>query len=295
MAIAGAAAAQQDPQYSGYMFNHLSINPAYAGSRDVLSTALVIRNQWTGIDGAPKTSSLNIHGPLKKKKVGLGLQIVSDELGPKRSTGIMGTYAYRIPLGPGKLAMAARFGVFGYTYDWGKIDYKDQADIYNTGTVEHITVPTADAGLYYHTQTFYAGLSASHITHGRLTNEDNINGQDAELKTHFYATASKAFQLSDHFVLNPSVLVKAVGNAPIGLDVNMNMLIDQSLWLGVSIRKNYGFVMLAQYNITSKFKLGYAFDMGLNRIGIQGKGTHELLLQYDFNVYKSKTLSPRYM
>lgn len=295
MALTAPASAQQDPQYSGYMFNHLAINPAYAGSRDVLSVALVIRNQWTGIDGAPKTSSINVHGPLKKKKVGLGLQLLADELGPKKSSGLLGSYAYRLPLGKGKLAMGLRAGIYNYTYNWDAIDYKDQADVYNMTGQQNVAVPSSDAGLYYYTQTFYCGVSASHILHGRLTTYDNIQGRDAELKTHVYATASKALQLSENFVLNPSVLVKATANAPVALDINLNMLIDESLWLGASMRKDYGFVVLAQYSINNKFRIGYGFDMGLNKIGIHGRGTHELLLQYDFNVYKSKVLSPRYM
>lgn len=294
-ALTAPAFAQQDPQYSGYMFNHLAINPAYAGSRDVLSASLVIRNQWTGIDGAPKTSSINIHGPLKKKKVGLGLQLLGDELGPKKSSGLLGTYSYRIPVGKGKLAMGLRAGVYNYNYNWDLIDYKDQADVYNMGGQQNITVPSADAGLYYYTQSFYCGLSASHILHGRLTTYDNITGRDAELATHLFATASKAFQLSDNFVLNPSVLVKATPNAPVAVDLNVNMLIDDFLWLGASMRKGYGFVVLAQYNINNKFRIGYGFDMGLNKIGVHGKGTHELMLQYDFNVYKSPILSPRYL
>jgi type IX secretion system PorP/SprF family membrane protein len=293
--LAVAASAQQDPQYSGYMFNQLSVNPAYAGSSDALSTSLVIRNQWTGIKGAPKTSSINVHGPLRKKKVGLALQLISDQLGPKTSNGILGSYAYRLPVAKGRLAMALRLGVFGYKYDWSMIEYKDPNDVYNTGGQENISVPTADAGLYYNSQTFYAGFSASHILHGRLTSYDNIQGRNAELKTHIFATAGKAFQVSPGFILNPSVMVKAVKNAPVGVDLNVNALIEEVIWLGVSVRKSYGFVVLAQYNISQKFKVGYAFDMGLNKIGIAGKGTHELLIRYDFDVYKSKTLSPRYM
>ena len=109
--------AQQDPQYSQYMFNQLAINPAYAGSKEALSTAMFLRNQWTGIEGAPKTETFTLHGPLKKRKVGLGLAIISDKIGPKKTTGIMGSYAYRIPIKNGKLAFGLRFGVYNYTYN----------------------------------------------------------------------------------------------------------------------------------------------------------------------------------
>jgi type IX secretion system PorP/SprF family membrane protein len=293
LALCGKVSAQQDPQYSAYMFNHLAVNPAYAGSRDVLSTSLLIRNQWTGIDGAPQTSSINVHGPLKKKKVGLALQIISDQLGPKKTSGLLGTYAYRLPVGKGKLAMGLRMGFLTYGYDWNAVTYKDQAD-QRTG-YETVSLPTADAGLYYHTESFYAGVSASQIMHGKITGEDSVKGYSYEMKSHLFATAGKAFQLSDNFIFNPSIMVKAVKGAPVAVDLNVNGLIDNLVWIGVSLRKGYGFALLTQYNITSKFKIGYAFDMGMNKIGIQGRGSHELMLQYDFNVYRSRTLSPRYM
>lgn len=294
-AIAATASAQQDAQYSMYMFNQLSINPAYAGSRDVLSTAIILRNQWTGISGAPKTSTINVHGPLKKKKVGLGLQLVSDQIGPKTSNGILGTYAYHLPAGNGRLAMGLRGGVYAYTYDWGMIDYKDKADVYNSATRETNHVPTIDAGVYYHTRTWYAGLSTNHLLRSRLTAYENLTGRSAELKTHLFLTGSKAFQVSENFVFNPSVMVKYAQNAPVGIDLNLNALIDEVVWAGLSIRQGYGFVLMGQYIVNDKLKLGYAFDAGLNRIGVAGKLSHELLLQYDFNIYKSKTLSPRYL
>jgi type IX secretion system PorP/SprF family membrane protein len=292
---AAAASAQQDAQYSMYMFNQLSINPAYAGSREVLSTALIMRNQWTGISGAPKTSTINVHGPLKKRKVGLGIQLVADEIGPKKSSGILGTYAYHLPVGNGKLAMGLRGGVYAYTYNWSLIDYKDKADIYNTGTTETNHVPTIDAGAYYHTKTWYAGLSTNHLLRSRLTAYENLTGRSAELKTHLFLTGGKAFQISDNFIFNPSLMMKYTKNAPVGVDVNLNVFIDEVVWAGVSIRPGYGFILLGQYQINNKLKLGYAFDAGMNRIGVAGKMTHELLIQYDFNIYKSKTLSPRYL
>ena len=134
---------QQDPQYSQYMFNQMAINPGYAGSKEALSTTLLFRSQWTGIDGAPTTQTFSIHSPLRKKKVGLGLTIVTDQIGPKKSSGVLGAYSYRIPLGKGKLSFGLRLGVYNYIYDWSKIDYKDQADVYNTKNQTSIIVPTA--------------------------------------------------------------------------------------------------------------------------------------------------------
>lgn len=289
------AHAQQDPQYSQYMFNQMAINPAYAGSKEALSTAMLLRSQWTGIEGAPKTETFTIHGPLKKKKVGLGFTIIGDQIGPKKSIGALGSYAYRIPIKNGKLSFGLRAGIYNYTYNFNDISYKDKADVYNTGESRSIIVPTADAGIYYYTNTMYAGFSAAHLYNGRLTNISNQNGDNAKLSPHYFFTFGKAFSLSDKLIFSPSVLLKGAKNAPYTADLNLCFLMNDRVWLGASIRSSYGLVALVQFQITEKLKLGYSYDLGLNRIGRAGGGSHEILIGYDFNIFKSKMLSPRYL
>ncbi|MGQ0827189.1 MAG: PorP/SprF family type IX secretion system membrane protein [Bacteroidota bacterium] len=291
----GEVFAQQDPQYSQYMFNQLAINPAYAGSKEALSTALFLRSQWTGIDGAPTTNTITAHGPLRKRKVGLGLAIISDKIGPKKSTGILGSYAYRIPIKNGKLAFGLRAGVYSYTYNWAKIEYKDPADVYNSQNQTSVMVPTADAGLYYYTNTIYLGISATHITQGRITKVANANGDNAQLSPHYFFTMGKAWDLSDKLIFNLSCMIKAAKNAPSTGDLNFSFLLNQRLWVGFSFRSQYGIVAYTQFHINEKFKLGYAYDFGLNRIGRAGGGSHEIMLSYDFNIFKSKIVSPRYL
>lgn len=287
--------AQQDPQYSQYMFNQMALNPAYAGSKEALSTAVFLRNQWTGLDGAPKTETLTLHAPLKKKKVGLGFTVVADQIGPKKSIGAMGSYAYRIPIGNGKLAFGLRAGIYNFTYNWNEINYKDQNDVYNTGNRTSVIVPTADAGIYYNTNTLYLGFSATHLYNGRLTTVSNSNGDDAQFSPHYFLTFGKAWSLSENLVFNPSLVLKAAKGSTATADLNFSFMIKQRVWLGASFRSSYGFVMYTQISITDKFKLGYAYDFGLNQIGRAGGGSHELMIGYDFNIYKSKVVSPRYL
>ncbi len=286
---------QQDPQYSQYMFNQMAINPAYAGSKEALSTAVFLRNQWTGLDGAPKTETFTLHAPLKKKKVGLGFTVVADQIGPKKSIGAMGSYAYRIPIGNGKLAFGLRAGIYNFTYNWSEITYKDQADIYNTGNRTSVIVPTADAGLYYNTNTMYIGFSATHLYNGRLTNVSNQNGDDAQFSPHLFFTFGKAWSLSENLIFNPSLVVKTAKASPSTADLNFSFMIKQRVWLGASFRSTYGLVVYTQISITDKLRLGYAYDFGLNKIGRVGGGSHELMIGYDFNIFKSKMLSPRYL
>jgi type IX secretion system PorP/SprF family membrane protein len=286
---------QQDPQYSQYMFNQMAINPAYAGSKEALSTTAFIRDQWTGIDGAPKTQTISAHGPLKSRKVGLGFSVIADQIGPKKSVGALASYAYRIPVKNGKLSFGLRFGVFNYTYNWDDIIYKDAGDVYNTHTQTSKIVPTADCGLYYYSNSVYAGLSATHLYSGKLTSVSSLNGDDAKLAPHIFFTFGKAFDLGENLIFNPSVMVKTAKGSPSTFDLNASFLLKQRLWLGVSVRSTYGVVVYTQFNITDKFKLGYSFDYGINQIGKLGGGTHEIMLGYDFNISHSKIASPRYL
>ena len=287
--------AQQDPQYSQYMFNQMAINPAYAGSKEALSSTAFIRSQWTGIEGAPKTETFSIHGPLKKKKVGIGFSVIADQIGPKKSVGALGSYAYRIPIKNGKLSFGLRVGVFNYTYNWDDIVYKDQGDVYNTHGQTSQIVPTADAGLYYYTNTMYLGVSATHLYSGRLTSISTLNGDNGKLAPHLFFTFGKAWSLSDNLIFNPSVMLKTAKGSPTTGDLKLSFLLKQRIWVGLSIRSTYGFVAYTQFNITDKFKLGYSFDYGVNKIGKVGGGSHEIMLGYDFNISRSKITSPRYL
>lgn len=291
---AGALFAQQDPQYSQYMFNQLAINPAYAGSKEAISTTMLLRSQWTGIPGAPQTQTVTVHGPMRKKKVALGFTVIADQIGPKSSIGILGSYAYRIKIRDGKLSFGLRAGIYQYNYNYN-LDkfYKDPLDKYY-GYNTSIIVPTADAGAYYYTNTLYAGFSATHLNYGRLTSVDNLNGTEAQLKPHLFFTAGKAWAVSEKLIFSPSCMVKVVNNSPLTADLNFSFLIEKRLWLGLSVRARYGIVAYTQFNITEKFKIGYSYDLGINKVGRAGGGSHEIMISYDFKISKPQFFSPRY-
>lgn len=287
--------AQQDPQFSQYMFNPLMINPAYAGSRENLSFALFVRDQWTGFPGAPKTQTLSVHSPLKNKKMGLGLNIVGDQIGPKKSTAILGTYAYRIKLGKGKLSFGLRGGLVKYDINWAEVDFKDQTDNYAMNGVDSKTLPTFDFGMYYYGKSFYAGLSVNHLNEPVYGIKSDSSGSDqAMLRKHSFLTVGKAFILSENVVFKPSFLIKTVEGAPGSLDVNASFLINKTLWLGASLRSGSGIAFIFEYNITDKFRAGYAYDLTMNKLKYHSQGSHEIFIGYDFNIFQTKTLSPRY-
>ena len=288
----GLAFAQQDAQYSMYMFNQLALNPAFAGSREMLSTTMLYRKQWTGIQGSPSTGSLSVQMPLKKKKIGVGMEILSDRIGPKNVSSVLFSYAYRLPLWKGKLSMGLRMGMYDYVFDWAKMDYRDKADLYNTGVRSSKFTGTGDFGLYYYTRTFYWGLSGDHLNRGKIV----AGGSDtvARQAMHAFMPIGKAIQVGG-VVINPTMLVKYASGSPPTADLSVNVLLKESCWVGISARSGYGFVLITQFFINDKLKVGYSYDYGMNKIGIAGGGSHEIMIGYDLNLHKSKMMMPRYL
>lgn len=286
--LPAAVFAQQDPQYSQYMFNHLAVNPAYAGNRDVFASTLVYRDQWK-MEGSPTTASLSLQTPLGKKNAGAGLEFVSDKLGLKRTNAVLASYAYRFQFLKGKISFGLRSGFYNYVFDWDKVKVKDKTDVVNTGVQSSKTSGTADFGMYYYTRSFYWGLGLTHLNRGKVTDVSAT----AKQAVHFFMPVGMSF-LKGKTVLNPSVMMKGAGRAPLEIDVNMNMLLKERLWLGVSLRTKYGLVFLTQYLVSDKMKIGYSYDLGLNNMGTIGKSTHEIMLSYDVNFKGAKIETLRY-
>lgn len=298
-----AANAQQDPQYSQYMFNHVVINPAYAGSKQALSTTLLVRKQWVGVNGAPQTNSISIHGPLKQKHIGIGGHVVAEQIGPKRWGAAYGDFAYRIKIGTGHLSFGISAGAVSYRYNFNKISYADANEV--TVNVDEInknrTRFDANAGVYYYSQKMFIGYSMTHITEPNLYDivfSSNNAGASAlvfNMKRHHFLTIGRGFQLSDNLIFSPSVIVKSTGlKTGNNVDLNLNFLIYQKLWLGTSVRSSKTLVLLAQYSISNYFKVGYSFDMGFNKF-LRNGGSHEIMLNYSFGKKVSHIISPRYL
>ncbi|MFH1005834.1 MAG: type IX secretion system membrane protein PorP/SprF [Bacteroidota bacterium] len=288
--------AQQDAQYSMYMLNPLAINPAYAGSRDVFSSTILYRNQWqwtNNISGAPVTAYFSAQMPLRKKKIGMGFEIISDKIGPKNITASLLSYSYRIPLFKGKLSMGLKGGFYNYIFDLKKMNYRDKNDIYNTDKSNSHFTSTFDFGFLYYTRTFYCGFAFTHINRGKIS---NVSGDSAAKQVHhLFLSIGKAFQINENVILNPVIILKTAENATVNYDIGINMLLKERLWIGVSARKDYGLVFLTQYLINDKLKVGYSYDLGINRIGTIGKGSHEIMIGYDINIHNAKVMMPRYL
>jgi type IX secretion system PorP/SprF family membrane protein len=286
---------QQDALYSQYMFNPFAINPAYAGSRDATSAVILFRQQWVGIEGAPVTQTFSIHSPFAKQKMALGLNVFNDQIGPMRNAGVMGTYAYILQAGKMKLSFGLRGGVFNSRLDRSILSYQDPSDRFNnTGTVNAL-VPTFDFGTYLYSKRFFAGLSVTHLLENEFNYENFPSDAYVVMKRHFMFSTGMALPIGESTVFKPSVLVKYVDAAPVNIDVNASFLFKKVFWLGASFRTSNGVVVIAEYNVTDFMRIGYSYDIVLNRLKRFTSGTHELMVGFDFNLKKTRSVSPRYL
>ncbi len=286
--------AQQDPQYSLYMFNPMGVNPGYAGSREVLSAVLVHRSQWIGLEGAPVTQTLAINSPLKNKNMGVGMQIVNDNIGPRTTQTLTATYAYRIKLGEGKLAFGLRGGILNYHYNWDKIEYRDQEDAIPTTAEESFIIPTFDFGMYFYARTMYVGIAADHLNTAsfHLLNNIDTTNSNARQYANITTTLGKAFIINDNLVLKTSILMRATKTAG-NLDLNASLLIKDRILFGITLRTN-ALVVLTEINLSKNLRMGIAYDYDGTELSKYNSGSLEIFLGYDLGLFKSKVVSPRY-
>jgi len=287
--------AQQDAIYSQYMFNPFMINPAYAGSRDALSGVLLFRQQWVGIDGAPSTQTFSMHSPIGNTKLAGGLNVINDAIGPTRNSGLFLTGAYHLKLAKGKLSFGLRGGVFNSRLDNSKLLYNNTSDKFNTMNTVSTIVPSFDAGLYYYTRNFYLGLSTTHLTKSKIEYSNYPSGTNLFLKRHYMFAAGYAAEISKKIVFKPSVLLKYVDGAPLNFDLNASFLFNKVFWLGASYRSGNGITFISEFYITEWLRLGYSYDLVLNKLKKFTLGTHEIVAGFDLNLKKVKHVSPRYL
>jgi type IX secretion system PorP/SprF family membrane protein len=286
--------AQQDPLFTQYMFNKLLVNPAYAGSQEELSIDLLSRIQWVGIDGAPRTTSIAAHTLLKESKVGLGLYMVRDELGPTINQGIMGTYSYRIRTNNGWFSFGIQGGIKYFDFDWNAIRARDPDPMFYPQDVKKIT-PDANIGVYYQTPRFFAGLSSKQL----LENEygvGEVNGETtfSRLARHYYGMAGTVIPFNDKILFRPSLLAKFVKDAPVQMDFNASFLFSDIFWIGASFRTEKAVVFLTEFRLNHFLRLGYSFDLYLNELQLHNKGSHEFRLGFIIGSHKTRMKTPRY-
>jgi len=295
--LAGLSAfGQQDALFSQYMFNQLILNPAYSGSRDVLTATMVHRDQWSNIEGAPKTSTFSVQSPLRNENVALGLYIYNDQIGPLKNLGVMANYAYRIRMNSGRLTFGIQGGFIQQGVDLNMLNMKDQFD-YNVLNVPSTQfTPDVNFGVYYTARNWYIGASSKHLFESLFSKESSTDDSPyAVLARHFYGTAGFIVDLGDDIVLKPSTMVSYTRNAPVSIDLNTNVYFKDKLMLGASYRTGRNaVVLLAEVTIKENLKLGYSYDILISELAQHAVGSHEFMLSWDFDLYKRYQKSKRY-
>lgn len=288
--------AQQLPQFTQYMYNTISVNPAYAGSREALSIVGLHRSQWVGFKGGPITQTFSIHTPLRNDRIGLGLSFIEDDLGPQNFSYLYGDFSYSIPTGyDGKLSFGLKAGFTQFSFDTDfRLDPDNQNDPLIYGTEDRWT-PNLGAGVYWSTNRIYAGLSAPRILNNDFSNKND--DFEALERISYYFTVGGVIDLSKNIKFKPAGLIKATNGAPLSFDLTANFLFNEKLWLGGSYRINEQTAAIggiADFQISRQLRIGYAYEKPISDIADYTSGTHEILLMYEFKFLSSKLKSPRY-
>ena len=286
------SAAQQLPQFTQYMYNTISINPAYAGSRETLSVVGLHRSQWVGLEGAPSTQTLSVHAPLRNEKVGLGVSFINDELGFQNFSYLYADFSYTINLNADlKLAFGVKAGFTSYSLD-SEFQQENSADPVIFG-FENRWSPNIGTGAYLHTNKWYLGLSAPRILNTDYNGEEEFEALE---RVSYYLTGGYVFNLSESTKFKPAALLKATNGAPLSFDITANFLFNEKLWLGAGYRfdERAGEINgLADFQISKQLRIGYAYGYPISDLRPYTSGTHEVLLM--FEIFKSKRIkSPRY-
>lgn len=285
------ATAQQDPQYTQYMYNQNVVNPAYAGLKEGLALGLLYRNQWSALDGAPETFTFNAHAPVGER-TGLGISIIRDELGPVKETNAYVDFSYTIPVSNSyQLAFGLKGGATFHDVGLSSLELQDPGDPFFSQNVNRVN-PNIGAGVFLYSDNFYFGASVPNILSSLHLDENGL--QFGSETSHYFVTSGYVFQTTENLKLKPSVLVKSAFDAPTSFDVNLNALFLEKFELGVSYRLDDSFSGIVGFQATPELRIGYAYDAVVSEINNVAPSSHEIILTYNIIFNKRALRSPRY-
>lgn len=313
------ASAQQNIQFTQYSFNSLSVNPAYAGYKEDWFVQMTLRNQWSGLDGAPKTGQVSIDGILdpESKRMGLGLQVMSDKLGPQSSSSAYLNYSYRLQLNDEdtqRLSFGLGTGVTQYGLNNQALNAVDEDDdlIYNDKL--NSVIPDIRFGIYYYSAKWYIGASVMDMLSGDKSNNvfrwADQGSQNLMRKRHYYLMGGTLFDLGE-IKARPGFIVKEDFKGPSSVDLNLMLILKDRFWIGGGYRTAASFwkkefskdlsldiqnsiSAIAQIYVNDSFRIGYSYDYIVSKLSSVQNGTHELTLGFTLSGKNERTLSPRF-
>ena len=292
--FSNSVVAQQDPHYTQYMYNMNVINPAYAGSKDNMAGSFMYRQQWVGLEGAPKTATFSIHSPVGKN-VGLGLSAISDKIGPVEENNFYADFSYTLNLGgEHKLAFGLKGGFTMHKIDFNTI-YPTLPDIgdgvFGSGNPNN-TFLNIGSGVFYYTDKYYVAFSVPNMLKSKYLDFDGR--QYGTEVIHYFLTGGYVFDINPNLKFKPFAMIKSSVNAPTSIDVSTNFMLYDKLELGATYRLEDSFGAMVNFAITPSLRIGYAYDHIISDINVVTSSSHEVMLLFDLNFPKKVSRSPRY-
>lgn len=294
------ATAQQDPQYTQYMYNMSVVNPAYATATSaILNLGSLYRYQWAGIEGAPKTLSLFAHTPLNEKVEG-GFSLISDDIGDgaKKETNFFADFAYILKLDEKqKLSFGLKAGVTSISTNFNGFRLNSGNVSTDDSFAENIneTVPNIGVGAYYFTDNYYVGISAPNLLSGEHIKQRAAINSFGPQEIHTYFTGGYVFEINESFKLKPAFMAIVVKGAPVSMDLTANVLYNEKFELGAAYRIGDSMSILMNVNVAPNLRIGYSYDYTISNLSQFNSGSHEIVLLYNLDLLgKGYDKSPRF-
>ena len=284
--------AQQDAQFTQYMYNTININPAYAGSRGAMSIFALHRTQWVGLDGAPTTNAASINTPINNSNLGLGVSFVNDKIGPTNENTISGDLSYTIPTSENfklSFGMKATANLFNLNVD--KLNPADQGDP-QFQNLRNVFTPNVGAGIYYHSDKAYLGLSVPNFIQTNRYNDNQV--AIFKEKINYYLIGGYVFDLSYDIKFKPAFLTKLVEGSPLQVDVSANFMFIEKVVVGVAYRWSAAMSAMVGFQVTDGMYIGYGYDLETTNLENYNSGSHEIFLRYEIFKNNEKVITPRF-
>lgn len=284
--------AQQDAQYTQYMYNTINVNPAYAGSRGVLSIFGLHRTQWVGLDGAPVTNAFSINAPIENSTIGVGLSFVNDRIGPTTENTISADMSYTIQTSEDyKLSFGIKGTANLFNLDISKLRPEQAVDP-SLQNLDHNFSPNVGAGIYFHSEKLYLGISVPNFFETkRYSDNDYVVNKE---RTNLYFIGGYVFDLTPSIKFKPAFLSKVVQGAPLQLDVSGNFMFNETFVLGAAYRWDAAVSLMAGFQVSDGIYIGYGYDLETTKLRRYNSGSHEVFLRFELFKRNDRIVSPRF-
>ncbi|MBY0485954.1 MAG: type IX secretion system membrane protein PorP/SprF [Flavobacteriaceae bacterium] len=283
---------QQDAQYTQYMYNTINVNPAYAGSRGVMSIFGLHRTQWVGLDGAPVTNAFSINSPIENSNLGVGVSFVNDRIGPTVENTISADLSYTIQTSE---TYKLSFGIKGtanlFNLDVNKLNPQNASDPLLQNLNNNFS-PNVGAGVYFHSDKSYLGLSVPNFFQTKRYDDNDIAVYKERLNLYFIG--GYVFDFSPNLKFKPAFLTKVVEGAPLQVDLSGNFLINDKFVLGAAWRWSAAVSLMAGFQVTDGLYIGYGYDLETTKLANYNSGSHEVFLRFELFKRQDRIVSPRF-